>query len=70
MPGKGPFTPEDDKTINNHIPTLKRLAQLFLNVYDSHMDDDETKIRFLIHILDKGEVQIREIKTLLESKLD
>jgi len=64
-----PFTPEDIKTIKNHIPTLKRMSQLFLDVFNSTLDDEEEKIEFLIYILEKSEEQIAGVKTLLESKL-
>ncbi len=64
-----PFTPAEDKIIQNHIPTLRKLSSLFLEVYESPVTDIQKQIVFLIAILDDAETNIDGVKQMLEDKL-
>lgn len=65
-----PFTPQEERTINNHIPHVLSNARLFLNTYKIDVPDSEKQLRFLITLIDQMESDLQEVKTLIENKLE
>lgn len=63
------FTPEEEKLIKNHIPTVERTAKVFINCIDIKVDDEEKQTEYLLELIDMMEKDLGEVKTLLKNKL-
>lgn len=62
------MTADKKKLLRNHIPTVKRLCDIFLTCLDCPEDiDDETERDYLLEVIDKIEVQITAAKVAVES---
>ena len=60
------LTPEQIKTILNHMPTVKGNVEVFLTAFNAKLDEEE-KIDFLLALIDKMEVDLQECKNVLEA---
>lgn len=64
-----PITEYDNEKINNHMPTVQRKCQLFIDITKENHGDIETQYLYLISLIDDMEADLKEIKKLIKDKL-
>ena len=56
--------------IKNHIPTVLENCKVFLSVFDANMNEhDEDKAIFLKGLIDVMEIDLQEVKDILDTQI-
>lgn len=63
------FTEEQIRSIKNHIPTIEKNCRVFISVFDGKVVDETEKIEYLINLVDTMEVDLQEVKEILEAQI-
>lgn len=64
-----PFTPEELRTIKNHMPHVINQARLFVNIADASAGEEEPMYNYLLAMINHMEDELNEVKDLVQAKL-
>ena len=63
------FTPEQIKTIKNHMPSVEKQVRAFLTVFDIPVADEVEKLEYLITLIDTMEAGLAEVKNIINGEI-
>lgn len=63
------FTPNEEKAIRNHVPTVEKNCRTFMDVFDTETKTETEKVEFLIDLVVTMRKSLKDVKDILNTKL-
>jgi len=63
-----PLSPKEIATLNNHMPTVKKEVEIFLQCLNDSSVDEEKRIPFLIDQAKKISKDVKDVIKILEKQ--